>query len=161
MSDGVRLIADAAELEQARDALDRLAPARGPHADVYDTASWLLAWLAAAEPPAGSLRLLVAERGDAPVAMLPLVRGSRGVWTMAGTGLRPRFRPVIDEIEPGPQARDALAQLVEQAVRDGMRVLDLPALPSDDPATEALVAALRTAGFSVQTRPASAETRSS
>ncbi|GAB4374324.1 MAG: hypothetical protein Kow0062_12160 [Acidobacteriota bacterium] len=158
MSLEIRVIRDPHELESARDALDALAPARGRHADIYDTASWLLAWLAARGEAAGAMRVLVAERDGRPVAMLPLAASSRSAWTLAGSGLRPRFRPVIGVPEPGPAEADALGALVERATAEGMRALDLPALPSDDPASALLVEALRRAGFRVGLRAASADT---
>ena len=155
----VSTIDRAAELEARADALDRLAPSRGPHADLYDTASWLLSWLAAG-PQAleRGLRILVADAGERPVAMLPLFARSAGDWTIAGLPMRPRFRAVIGSPEPDGGTREALGLLVEQAARRGMRSLDVPAMPPGDPATGILAAALERAGFRVRRHRASADT---
>ncbi len=135
-------------------AWDALPPSRGAEADLFDSAAWLAAWAAADPSAASRLRAVAAFEGDRLAGVLPLVAESGRRWSAAGIGFRPRFRPVVGGAEPRAETLDALADALAAA---GVRELTLPALPTRDPATAGLEAALRRAGFAVATRTGAVE----
>ena len=149
-----RVLAHASELTPLAAAWDALPPSRGAEADLFDSAAWLAAWAAADPSAASRLRVVTAFEGDRLAGVLPLVAESGRRWSAAGIGFRPRFRPVVGGAEPRAETLDALAEALAAA---GVRELTLPALPTRDPATAGLEAALRRAGFAVATRTGAVE----
>ncbi|MCU0230815.1 MAG: GNAT family N-acetyltransferase [Acidobacteria bacterium] len=135
-------------------AWDALAASRGPHSDLFDSAAWLAAWTAADPDAARRLRLVAAIETERLVAALPLVAHSSRRWGAAGLGFRPRFRPALEGEAPRPETLEALVTAV---AAQGVRELSLPALPTRDPATDLLHAALRGAGFAVERREGAVE----
>jgi Acetyltransferase (GNAT) domain len=138
---------------------DAMPPRRGVQADYHDSHAWLASWSEAAGPAvAGRLRVVAVLDGGRPVALLPLEARSRRRWESAGTRAvgthRKRWRPVLDSEKPDEQA---LGLLVEAAARSGVRELALNRLPSHDPATGALLAALRQGGYAVHARERSSD----
>jgi Acetyltransferase (GNAT) domain len=135
-------------------AWDAMAPGRGLQADFYDSHAWLATWcgLAGAEA-AAALRVPAVLDGDRPVALLPLLAGSRRRWQAVGTSAvdtdRARYRPVLASERPDTEA---IGLLVEQVARAGVRELALNRLPSRDPATGALLEALGRAGYAIRSR---------
>jgi CelD/BcsL family acetyltransferase involved in cellulose biosynthesis len=125
---------------------DRLASGRGTQADIYSSYAWFRAVLDG-HPGLASRVVVPAVVGDgAPVALLPLRRQGWG-WVSAHADHAQRCRPSLDPSVPEPEA---CALLVEQMGRAGVRELVLRGLPTRDPATTALVAALRDDGFVVE-----------
>jgi len=140
-------------------AWDALPAGRGVQADFYDSHAWLSSWTQAADPPvAARLRIPVALDGGRPVALLPLEARARRRWESAGASAvnthRKRYRPVLGTEQPD---EEALALLVDAAAAAGARELALSRLPARDPATDALVAALRRCGFAVHRRERSSD----
>jgi hypothetical protein len=132
-------------------AWDALPPERGVQADFYDSHAWLSSWCdAAGAEVAARLRIPAVLDEGRPVAMLPLEAGSRRRWESAGSRAvdthRKRYRPVLESEKPD---EEALGLLVDEVARSGVRELALNRLPSHDPATGALLAALRRGGFTV------------
>jgi GNAT acetyltransferase-like protein len=140
------------DLDQAvTTAWDKLPPARGTQADFYDSHAWLAAWSRMVGPRApAELRIPAVMDGDRLVALLPLEARSAGRWASAGAGAlqthRKRYRPVLAGEQPD---HEALALLVEEVARAGVRELSLNRLPARDPATPALLQALQAGGFIV------------
>ncbi|RMG47594.1 MAG: GNAT family N-acetyltransferase [Acidobacteria bacterium] len=135
-------------------AWDALPPSRGVQADLYDSWSWLRAWLDAAPEVEPALRLPAVFEGERLVAVLPLVARRSGRWEAAGLDFRPRVRAALAGESPRREVLEALAEAVAST---GIRELDLPLLPERDPATPLLARALEAAGFSVRLRPGTAE----
>jgi hypothetical protein len=133
---------------------DALPAGRRGQADIYDSWAWHAAWLRSDPRLARSLRVTAVLDGDRPAALLPLTVTRSGAWRSAGLDCRPRSRVVIGAEQPDP---DVLCVLAETLARGGARALALHRLPSRDPATHELVAALRSAGYRVATRPRSAD----
>jgi len=132
-------------------AWDALPPERGVQADFYDSHAWLSSWCdAAGAEVAARLRIPAVLDEGRPVAMLPLEAASRRRWESAGSRAvdthRKRYRPVLESEKPD---EEALGLLVEEVARSGVRELALNRLPVRDPATGALLAALRRGGFAV------------
>ena len=141
-------------LEALADGWDRLPPGRGLQADLYDSHAWLSAWLAAApDEQREALRVPVVLLDGDVVGALPLVVSGQQA-RAAGHGFRPRYRPVVAGAEPDKQILEALA---EEVARAGYRELSLFAMPSRDPATAGLAAALESRGYTVRLREGSAE----
>ncbi len=149
-----RTIRNRDELLALAGEMDRLALSRGDLADPWDSGAYVSAWLAtagreaqprcpAAFDPEGRLR-----------GILPLVEGRGGVPVPLGLGTRPRYRAVLGGREADPAV---LAALADGLGREGVRELELPAVPLRDPATEALASALREAGFTVTRRETTEE----
>ncbi len=149
-----RVLARAEELAPFAAAWNALPASRGTEADLFDSAAWLAAWAAATPSAASRLRAVAALDGDRLAGVLPLVAETGRRWSAAGLGFRPRFRPVVGGAEPRVEILEALADALAAA---GVRELALPALPTRDPATERLEAALRRAGFAVGTRTGAVE----
>lgn len=131
---------------------DALTLGRGTQADLYDTHDWLRAWAVASDPAA--LRVPCVFEGDRLVAALPVVVRPFGRWEAAGMGYRPRFRVLARGAAP---SADDLDPLAEELARAGAKQLTLPVMPTRDPATEALAAALGRAGFRCGTVPGTSE----
>ena len=132
-------------------AWDALPSGRGRQADFHDSHAWLAAWSQRAGPrAAAALRIPAVLDGGRPVALLPLEVRSRGRWESAATRAvrthRKRYRPVLGTETPD---EEAVGLLVEEVGRAGMRELSLNRLPAGDPATGALLAALRHGGYAV------------
>jgi hypothetical protein len=131
---------------------DAMPPRRGVQADYHDSHSWLASWSEVAGPAVTTrLRVpAVLDGGRRPVALLPLEARSRRRWESAGTRAfgthRKRYRPVLGSEKPD---EEALGLLVEEVGRSGVRELALNRLPTHDPATGALLEALRRGGFTV------------
>jgi hypothetical protein len=130
---------------------DAMPPRRGVQADYHDSHSWLASWSEVAGPAVTRrLRVPAVLDGGRPVALLPVEARSRRRWESAGARAfgthRKRYRPVLGSEEPDTEA---LGLLVEEVARSGVRELALNRLPSHDPATGALLAALRRGGFTV------------
>jgi hypothetical protein len=133
---------------------DALPAGRAGQADIYDSWAWHAAWLHADPRLARTLRVPAVLDGDRPVALLPVTVGKSGAWRSAGLDCRPRSRVVIETEQPD---REVLGVLAETLARGGPRALALHRLPSRDPATHELLAALRSAGYQVATRERSAD----
>jgi hypothetical protein len=132
-------------------AWDGLPPARGLEADFLDSHAWLGAWCqVAGAGTVAAVRIPVVLDGGRPVALLPLEARSRGRWESAGTRAfrthRRRYRPVLGSEQPD---RHVVGLLVDAVGRAGVRELALNRLPAHDPATGALLAALRRDGYVV------------
>ncbi|UCF68344.1 MAG: GNAT family N-acetyltransferase [Acidobacteriota bacterium] len=146
----VRILRSEAELDELAPSWDGLVPRRGEHADLFDTHGWLAAWIAAApEQQRQRLRVVALADGSKLLAALPLVARSPRSWQVAGLGYRPRFRPVIDPDQP---PGELLGRLVEGARAAGARELSFPVMPQRDPATAALIDALKATGYAVHVR---------
>jgi hypothetical protein len=141
------------EVDQALGrAWDALPAGRGLQADFEDSWAWLASWGHGVGAGASDrVRIVLAGDDHAPQGLLPLVARTRHHWESAGTrrGFRGRWRPVLGTEEPDPEV---LAALVEQAASAGVRELVLHRLPTRDPATTALLAALDQAGFHVHSQ---------
>jgi hypothetical protein len=140
-------------------AWDAMPPRRGTQADYHDSHAWLSSWLHAAGPEvARSLRIPAVLDGGRPVALLPLEARSRRRWESAGARAvgthRKRYRSVLDGERPD---QDALELLVEQVAAAGVRELALNRMPARDPATDALLGALRRGGFAVHAHQRSSD----
>ena len=140
-------------------AWDGLPASRGGQADFLDSHAWLAAWSqGAGRRTAAAVRIPAVLDGGRPVALLPLEVRSRGRWESAATRAhrthRKRYRPVL-----GTEAPDesAVGLLVEEVGRAGVRELSLNRLPARDPATGALLAALRHGGYTVRSRERSSD----
>jgi GNAT acetyltransferase-like protein len=131
---------------------DALPTSRGDQADIYDSWAWHAAWLHGDEGLARSLRIPAVLSDDRPVALLPLAVTRSRSWRSAGSDSRPRSR-VILRGEADPTVYEMLADVL---VRDAP-ALALHRLPSRDPATAAMIDALRTAGYRVSTSERSAD----
>jgi hypothetical protein len=148
------------DLDQAlASAWDALPPERGVQADFYDSHAWLSSWLQAAGPAvAGGLRIPVVLDDGRPVALLPLEARSRRRWESAGASAvdthRKRYRPVLGTEKPD---EEALELLVDSVAAAGVRTLALSRLPARDPATDALLGALRRGGFAVHAHERSSD----
>ena len=137
-------------LEPMADAWNALPPARGLHADIFDSHAWFSTWMEAHGPKPGSVLSIPAViEGDAPRALLPLLRHPSGRFEGAGVGVRPRYRPIIGTEEPDPEA---FGLLTDEVARAGAKDLTILNLPSRDPATEALRSALEKSGYRVLIR---------
>ncbi len=151
-----RLMDRREEWRGLRDAWDALVLGRGRQADLYDTATWLLAWCESAHPDAvAALRVAAAFDGDRLVAALPLLEERGGAWKIGGLGLRPRFRAIVAGELPGNEGGAALAAIAAGLASEGVKALELPALPERDPATAMLEGALVEAGYAVSARAGS------
>ena len=150
----IRVLVHPEELVPLAPAWNALPPTRGPEADLFDSAAWLAAWAAADASAASHLRAVAAFDGDRLAGLLPLVARTSRCWSAAGIGFRPRFRPVVEGQAPRAETLEALADGLAAA---GVRELTLPALPTRDPATALLEAALRRAGFAVDRREGAVE----
>ncbi|MDQ7006146.1 MAG: GNAT family N-acetyltransferase [Acidobacteriota bacterium] len=143
----VRVLEGAGPWPSLRDAWDRLVEGRGASADLYDTCSWLESWAAVA--PAHLITRMrtpaVFEDGRLR-ALMPMIAGRSGRWTIPAIGYRPRYRVVVDEERPDASL---LAPLVEAAAGAGARELQLLALPSTDPQVRPLCQALESSGFRI------------
>jgi hypothetical protein len=140
-------------------AWDALPPERGVQADFYDSHAWLASWLHATGPEVtASLRIPVVLDDGRPVALLPLEARSRRRWESAGASAvdthRKRWRPVLDAEKPDDEALELLVDAVAGA---GVRQLALNRLPARDPATDALLGALRRGGFTVHAHQRSSD----
>jgi CelD/BcsL family acetyltransferase involved in cellulose biosynthesis len=147
-------VLEAAELQALGDAWDALPTRRGVQADFYDSYAWFASWLHTAGEQAAAVRVPAVLEGDSPVALLPMVARTSRRWESAGSGLRTRYRPVLGLEDPDA---GALARLAEAVARAGARELALHRLPARDPATAALLAALRSAGFRAYQRQRSSD----
>jgi Acetyltransferase (GNAT) domain len=132
-------------------AWDALPAARGRQADFHDSHAWLAAWSQrAGRGTAAALRIPAVLADGRPVALLPLEVRSRRRWESAATRAvrthRKRYRPVLGTETPD---EEAVGLLVEEVGRAGVRELSLNRLPAGDPATGALLAALRDGGYAV------------
>jgi CelD/BcsL family acetyltransferase involved in cellulose biosynthesis len=147
------------ELDQLGASWDTLVASRGIQADLFDTHTWLRAWLAAApSDEAAALRVPALVGSDGALrAALPVLVDGKGGARAAGLGSRPRFRPLVGGEAPGADAAGDLARLVEALAREGVREIELPALPRRDPATELLSGALGECGFEVDVREGTEE----
>jgi len=148
MAYGANILRGAAAAESFRDSWNRLPFARGPQADIYDTHAWYSAWVAATGPSlAERCRTVVVTQGNGLAGVLPLLERQPRHWESVGRGnFRPRFRPTLGSETPPPEV---LARMAEAVARAGIRRLSLARLPDRDPVTEALIRALREAGFVV------------
>jgi hypothetical protein len=140
-------------------AWDALPPERGIQADFYDSHAWLSSWQHAAGPEvARSLRIPAVLDGGRPVALLPLEARSRRRWESAGARAfdthRKRWRPVLGTEKPDDELLELLVDAVATA---GVRQLALSRLPARDPATDALLGALRRGGFAVHAHQRSSD----
>jgi Acetyltransferase (GNAT) domain len=140
-------------------AWDAMPPRRGVQADYHDSHAWLASWSEVAGPAVTDrLRVVAALDGGRPVALLPLEARARRRWESAGTRAvgthRKRWRPVLDAEQPD---EEALGLLVDAVARSGVRDLALNRLPTHDPATGALLAALRGGGYAVHARERSSD----
>ena len=140
-------------------AWDALPPRRGIQADYHDSHAWLSSWSLAAGPAtAPRLRIPAVLDGGRPVALLPLEARSRRRWESAGARAvrthRKRYRPVLGAEQPD---EEALGLLVDAVAAAGVRELALNRLPTRDPATGALLAALRRGGFAVHAHQRSSD----
>lgn len=149
----VRLITEAPELAHLGEALDTLALSRGLQTDLYDTGTWLAAWRETAPfEHAASYTVAAAFEGDRLVAALPLLAPEGAAWKIAGYGLRPRYRVLVEGETPSEAARAGLDAIAEELARAGVRELELLVMPDRDPATALLERSLAAAGFDVDTR---------
>jgi hypothetical protein len=135
-------------------AWDALPASRGRQADFHDSHAWLAGWCqVAGARPVKALRIPAVLEAGRPVALLPLEVRSRGRWESAGTRAfrthRKRWRPVFGTEVPD---ESVAGLLVEQVGRAGVRELSLNRLPACDPATGALLAALRHGGYALHSR---------
>ncbi|MFE3197719.1 GNAT family N-acetyltransferase [Embleya sp. NPDC059237] len=130
-------------------AWDELVVGRGVQADVFDTPAWASSWLATRPQRAEHVRIPGVFVADRPLALLPLELDSTGRAHELGRGQRERTRVVIGTPEPRP---DVLGALAGELRRLGIRELTLHRMPSRDPATHALLGALREAGYAVDVR---------
>jgi hypothetical protein len=142
-------------------AWDRLPPSRGRQADFLDSHAWLAAWCqGAGGRSAAALRIPAVLDGRRPVALLPLEIRSRRRWESVATRAldthRRRWRPVLGSEAPD---ESVVGLLVEEVGRAGVRELSLNRLPAHDPATGALLAALRQGGYVPHTRERSRDYR--
>jgi hypothetical protein len=138
---------------------DALPPRRGVQADYHDSHSWLASWSEAAGPAvAAGLRVPAVLEGGRPVALLPLQARTRRRWESAATRAvgthRKRWRPVLHAEAPD---EEALGLLVETVAAAGVRELALNRLPTHDPATGALLGALRRGGYAVHAHQRSSD----
>jgi hypothetical protein len=141
------------------DAWDALPPQRGIQADYHDSHTWLASWSRAAGPATSQrLRIPAVLDGWRPVGLLPLEARSRRRWESAGARAfgthRKRWRPVLGAEQPD---EEALGLLVDQVAGAGVRELALNRLPTRDPATDALLGALRRGGFAVHAHERSSD----
>ncbi len=136
------------EASPVGDTWDALALARPGQGDPYATHAWFDAWVRAEPRVAPRVAVHAVLEDGVPVAIWPLVR-SRGTWSSTNVGNAPRTRLVLGT-DPDPDVVDAL---VEQVQRRGARHLRLHGLPSRDPGTDLLLAALRRQGFAVDVSP--------
>ncbi|MBP7149627.1 MAG: GNAT family N-acetyltransferase [Acidobacteria bacterium] len=144
-----RLIEEPEEIAALGPAWDELAEGRGGLADIFDSYAWFAAWRAADPENAARTRLAVAFAGGRPVALLPVCTASRWRGEAPGMKFRPRFRPLVAaSVGPG----EALGTLLDIVARSGARTLGFPAMPTRDPVTGALGAALRACGYAVTER---------
>ncbi len=125
---------------------DGLASRRGTQADIYSSYAWFRAVLDGHPELAPHVAVPTVVSDGAPVALLPL-RRQGWVWVSAHSDHAQRCRPLLD---PSVPEQEACALLVEQMGRTGVRELVLRGLPTRDPATASLVAALREDGFAVE-----------
>jgi hypothetical protein len=140
-------------------AWDALPPRRGTQADYHDSHAWLSSWSQAAGPAtAPRLRIPAVLDDGRPVALLPLEARSRRRWESAGARAvdthRKRYRPVLGAEQPD---EEALGLLVDAVAEAGVRELALNRLPTRDPATDALLEALRRGGFAVHAHERSSD----
>jgi hypothetical protein len=143
-----------AEVDQSfAAAWDELPPSRGVQADFYDSHAWFSSWLSGFPDRENSTRVVAVLEGDRPVAVLPIV-GRRRRWSVAGADIRTRARPVIGTEQPDDEV---LGSLVETVASAGVRELSLHRLPARDPATDALLRAMRAAGYRVDTHERSSD----
>ena len=131
---------------------DALPASRGDQADVYDSWAWHASWVHTDERLARSLRIPAVLSGDRPVALLPVSVMRSRAWRSAGSDSRPRSRVIVGG-EKNPDVHQVLADVL---IRNAP-ALALHRLPSRDPATHALIEALRTTGYRVSTRERSAD----
>jgi hypothetical protein len=134
---------------------DAMPGRRGLQADIYDSYAWhAAAW--AAEPALARATRVPAVLDDdgRPLALLPMTRRPSGAWRSLGVDIRPRSRVVVRDEQPDPAS---LATLAETLARGGAGALALHRLPSRDPATAALLDALRGAGYVVTSRERSTD----
>jgi hypothetical protein len=140
-------------------AWDALPPQRGVQADFYDSHAFLAAWCRVnGAKVEDRLRIPAVLDGGRPVALLPFEARSRRRWESAATRAidtdRARYRPVLGTEQPDVEA---LGLLAEQVATAGVRELALNRLPARDPATGALLDALRAAGFALHSRERSTD----
>ncbi|MFJ8744520.1 GNAT family N-acetyltransferase [Embleya sp. NPDC127516] len=142
------LRAEEIEVDLAR-AWDELVVGRGVQADVFDTHAWASSWLASRPHRAEHVRIPGVFDGDHPLALLPLELDSAGRAHELGRGQRERTRVVIGTTDPEPAV---LHELAAELRRGGIRELTLYRMAGRDPATHALLDALREAGYAVDVR---------
>jgi hypothetical protein len=133
---------------------DGLPAGRAAQADVYDSWAWHAGWLRADTGVARSLRVPAVLDGDRPVALLPLTLTRSRAWCSAGLEYKPRSRVVIGTEQPDAAVLGVLAQTLASG---GARALALHRLPSRDPATHALLDAMREAGYRIAVRERSTD----
>ena len=137
------------ELDAAfTNAWDRLVEQRGTHADPFDTHAWFASTLHGHRDPLDDIRVVsVLDTDDRPRALLPLERVGADRWGVFSAHRRPRSHVVVHPDEP--HGADAIADAIARA---GMRELRLHRMPSRDPETHRLIAALRACGYRVDAR---------
>ncbi|HSA51489.1 MAG TPA: GNAT family N-acetyltransferase [Yinghuangia sp.] len=125
---------------------DRLVASRGVYADCFDTHTWAASVMHADPVAAQRARIaaVVDEHTGQPLSLLALEDlDGRGRFASFAED-RPRSRVVAEQTD--------LTPLAEQLAASGVRDLRLRRLPSRDPATHALLGALRRTGYRVHAR---------
>jgi hypothetical protein len=127
---------------------DALAEGRGSQADIFDTWAWHSAALGVDPLLARRVETFAVLRDGTPRVLLPLARTRTGTRRNIGAGIRARRRVVIGAEFPDPAELDLLVNTITSRTR----ALELLRLPSRDPLTHELIAALRRAGWHVTSR---------
>lgn len=116
-------------------AWDVLAAANG-HTSVFATSAWLAAWSRTLAPQANlrTFRLRHQGRPQGRLVAAAALVGEGGAIGFAGAGPSDYADVLIDPELPEPQARQALEQLLGQALDSGLgRYLKLNRIPGDSP----------------------------